>query len=113
MREQGHGFVIKSDGSLWIFGGSVSGIHYNDVWNSTDGATWTLVNSSVAWENRSYFQSLISSDNIMWVIGGENRSLDNMSKGDVWNSSNGADWKIVNETAISARRDFAAVVRRQ
>ena len=77
----GHGFVIKSDGSLWIFGGSVSGIHYNDVWNSTDGATWTLVNSSVAWENRSYFQSLISSDNIMWVIGGENRSLDNMSKG--------------------------------
>ncbi|MBU2638622.1 MAG: PGF-pre-PGF domain-containing protein [Nanoarchaeota archaeon] len=106
----GHQLVIKSDGSLWLFGGSYSGIRHNDVWNSTDGVTWTLVNSSAAWENRSYFQSVVTSDDVMWLIGGENASNpDTFRKGDVWNSSNGADWFLVNETAFPVRRDHAAV----
>ena len=105
----GHGFVIKSDDSMWIYGGYNNGVYFNDVWNSTNGVTWTLVNSSVAWENRSWGQAIITSDDVMWMMGGINASLSSSTKGDIWNSSNGIDWKLVNESAFPVRNNFSAV----
>lgn len=106
----GHGFVIKSDGSLWIMGGVNSGGYkLNDVWNSTDGTVWTLVNSSVAWENRSLLQAVITSDDVMWVMGGQNDSGSGYILGDVWNSSNGINWQLVNSSAFLGRREFDTV----
>ncbi|MFH1064915.1 MAG: kelch repeat-containing protein [Nanoarchaeota archaeon] len=106
----GHSLVIRSDGSLWLFGGYGAGYRYNDVWNSTNGVDWTLVNNSAAWDNRSDLQAVITSDDVMWIIGGINTSSTNAAKADVWNSSNGADWHLVNETAFSGRFTHAAVV---
>ncbi|MFA5887387.1 MAG: PGF-pre-PGF domain-containing protein [Candidatus Nanoarchaeia archaeon] len=108
----GHSLIVKSDGSLWLMGGwdGSSSTRYNDIWNSTDGITWTLVNGSAAWDNRTLFQAVVTSDNIMWLMGGENNSGTPVMKGDVWNSSNGADWYLVNSTAFSGRRQHAAVV---
>ncbi|HII14869.1 MAG TPA: PGF-pre-PGF domain-containing protein [Nanoarchaeota archaeon] len=106
----GHGFVIKSDGSMWIMGGlNSSGSKLNDIWNSTNGVDWTLVNRSAAWESRNLLQAVITSDDVMWIIGGQNDSGSNFILGDVWNSSNGADWRLVNSTAFLGRREFDAV----
>lgn len=104
--------IVKSDGSMWIMGGwNSSNAYKNDVWNSTDGSNWTLVNASVEWEPRYGLTALVTSNDAMWIIGGQNTSSGSDSfTGDVWNSSNGADWILINATAIPNRRQHTAVV---
>ncbi len=74
---------------IWIMGGSSDnypgGVHLNDIWSSTDGATWTQVISSAAWSVRSDGESLVF-NNKLWVIGGKiGISTGYTGLADVWN----------------------------
>ena len=72
---------------MWVIGGSVGATYHNDVWHSTDGATWTQATANAAWSARSGHSSVVY-DNKMWVMGG----YDGGSNNDVWYSSDGVNW---------------------
>ncbi len=76
------------NGKLWVIGGrSGSGIFENDVWSSSDGATWTEVTDNAAFSGR-YGHTSVVYDDKLWVIGG----FDGTRKKDVWSSPDGITW---------------------
>lgn len=102
------GYVVYQ-GKMWIVGGDVNQGHYqSDVWNSSDGATWTQVNQDrpVPWGPRALHYTLVFDDKI-WVMGGQ--TLPHFAaadKGgpavhatrfyrDIWNSTDGVHWQKI------------------
>lgn len=91
------GYVVFKD-KMWIVGGDVNqGNYQNDVWNSTDGKTWTLVNKgkAVPWGPRALHYTVVFKDKI-WVIGGQTMPAfaksDEVFYRDVWTSADGVTW---------------------
>jgi hypothetical protein len=63
--------MIVFGSKMWLVAGTDGSVKKNDVWNSTDGVTWTEVNSSTIFSARENLASLVF-DNKMWVTGGFN-----------------------------------------
>lgn len=99
-------------GRMWLLGGwnpvpaqreFFPLICNNEVWSSTDGATWSLVKPNTFqdrsfdrtsdWEGRHTAGYVVYRDR-MWIIGGDcnQRHYQN----DVWNSADGHTWNHVN-----------------
>ena len=77
--------VALPDNSIVLLGGQV-GINeaQNDMWRSTNyGATWTRVNASSGWSQRSFHSSLVLRSGNILLTGGSNSSFRN----DVWRMS--------------------------
>jgi hypothetical protein len=92
------GYVVFKD-KMWIVGGDVNQGHYHgDVWNSSDGKTWTLVNrgGKVPWGPRALHHTLVFRDKI-WVIGGQTvpqfAAEAEVFYRDVWTSTDGITWQ--------------------
>jgi hypothetical protein len=94
------GYVVHRD-RMWIVGGDVNQGHYHfDVWNSSDGKSWTYVNAGkpVPWGPRALHYTVAFRDKI-WVIGGQ--TIPGIAPGpelfhhDVWNSEDGVSWTKV------------------
>ncbi len=102
-----HHTSVVFDNKIWIIGGRNGSDYKNDVWNSSDGITWTKVTEHAAFSARSHHASVVFNDKI-WVIGG-GKYLD--FKNDVWNSSDGIIWKKATGNApFSERVSHASVV---
>jgi hypothetical protein len=89
--------VCVFNGKMWILGGGTyNGIrtYNNDVWNSTDGVTWTNVTHAGPWAARQYHDVIVY-DNAMWIIGGYD-GIDNRK--DVWYSEDGTTWHELKNT---------------
>lgn len=82
-------------GKLWVMGGesSYSPYYWNDVWSSSDGATWAE-EPTAAWSPRSGHQAVVFRDKL-WVIGG----YDGSDKNDVWSTVDGRTWVQETDTA--------------
>lgn len=81
----GHKSVVFN-GKMWVMGGGWSDGTweiYNDVWYSTDGASWMEATSHALWPAEACLASVVY-DEKMWVIG----------RG-VWCSTNGRTWTAV------------------
>jgi hypothetical protein len=63
----------------------------NEVWESTDGNSWTMIDTA-DWEGRHTFGNLVHNDK-MWVVGGD--ELQGHFQKDVWNSNDGIVWNKV------------------
>ena len=94
------GYVVYK-GKMWIIGGDVNQRHYQgDVWNSTDGKTWTWVNKGrpVPWGPRALHYTLVFRDKI-WVIGGQTMPAfspaDELFYRDIWTITDGVEWSRV------------------
>jgi lysophospholipase L1-like esterase len=94
------GYVVHDD-KMWIIGGDSNQGHYqNDVWNSSDGRTWTRVNhgKDPPWAPRALHHTLVFGDK-MWVIGGQTMPAfapaDEVFYRDLWTTSDGASWTRV------------------
>ncbi|MBX7259999.1 MAG: hypothetical protein K1Y02_26830 [Candidatus Hydrogenedentes bacterium] len=94
------GYVVYKD-KMWIVGGDPLQGHYqNDVWNSSDGKTWTRVNKgrNVPWGPRVLHYTVVFKDKI-WVMGGQTTILyapgPEVFYDDIWNSSDGITWKRI------------------
>jgi hypothetical protein len=94
------GYAVH-DGKMWIIGGDVNQGHYqHDVWNSTNGRDWTLVNPNqpVPWGPRALHYT-VAFKNQLWVIGGQTMPgfapAGEKFYRDIWTSSDGKNWKQI------------------
>ncbi len=94
------GYAVFQD-KLWIIGGDVNQGHYhNDVWNSADGKTWTLVNRDqpVPWGPRALHYSVAFKDKL-WVMGGQTipgiAAAPEAFHRDLWSSADGVHWEQI------------------
>jgi hypothetical protein len=88
----GAGAAVLND-QMWLLGGWNPAAYppystTNEIWRSTDGASWTFVNYA-PWEGRHTFGNAILDEKI-WVLGGD--PLRGHYQPDVWYSSDGVDW---------------------
>jgi len=104
------GYAVYRD-KMWIIGGDCNQKHYqNDVWNSTDGKTWTYVNKGkdVPWAPRVLHYTVVHDDKL-WVIGGQSMPAfaggDEKFYRDAWTSTDGVEWQEITprEPCWSAR----------
>lgn len=85
------------DGKMWISNGYYHGdVLTRDLWNTTDGATWTLVSEGTAYDG---YAELTVYDGKMWAI-----------KGSVWNPRDGVNWTSVLEKTPFGTRDYGELV---
>ena len=95
------------DGKMWLLGGwnpSLLPLDCdNEVWNTTDGANWTLIKPNTFtdtydpetdWEGR-HTAGYAVHDGKMWIVGGD--PLQGHYQDDVWNSTDGVNWTHVNK----------------
>lgn len=90
------------DGKLWVIGGINTTGYLNDVWSSTDGVNWICKNYSAGFLPRGQ-HAVVAMGSYMYLIGGTNNSatlistqLKQISMSDVWKSSDGIAWTLVN-----------------
>jgi hypothetical protein len=96
---------------MWLLGGwnprdkkSFPRTCNNEVWNSADGALWSLVkpntfldanfDATKDWEGR-HTAGYVVLKNKMWIVGGD--AIQRHYPSDVWNSANGKTWTWVNQ----------------
>lgn len=92
------GYAVYRD-RMWIIGGDCNQGHYqNDVWNSADGRTWTLVNRAVPWGPRALHYTVVH-DGKIWVIGGQTMpafgKADEVFYHDLWTTTDGVEWQKI------------------
>lgn len=92
--------VTTWNGKLWLVGGYAKDGDKNDVWWSSDGATWTLATANAGFSPRTGHQ-LVAYNNQLWVIGG---AVGNEYKNDVWSSRDGVHWVLQTANAAFAPR---------
>ena len=98
---------------MYIFGGSTNDdsaiigpsgpkrLYFNDVWKSSDGASWEQVTSNAPWEPRAGAVVVVK-DDAMYMLGGEAGFLcqpqpdcDPPYFNDVWRSEDGETWELI------------------
>ena len=108
--------VASFQGKLWLMGGALSHStdppekHYpkyttcNDVWYSTDGATWTRLAEPAPWEERMWTVATVYAGRL-WLIGGfSNRKSINFD--DAWATEDGKTWRqLETPTKFSPRHE--------
>jgi hypothetical protein len=67
--------VAVFDDKLWVFGGSApdrtgDASWLNDVWSSSDGATWSRETTAAPWSPRAAQYSVVFRDRL-WIYGGK------------------------------------------
>jgi hypothetical protein len=93
---------------------------FDDVWSSTDGATWTEVTGDAPWDGRAGLSAAVLGDHMYVMAGSTNDDSsiigpDGPSRiyyDDVWRSIDGQEWELVTEHAPWEPRAGAAVVVR-
>ncbi|MDA0832684.1 MAG: hypothetical protein O3A29_05335 [Planctomycetota bacterium] len=94
------GYVVHRD-KMWIVGGDVNQGHYHfDVWNSTNGKTWSHVNKDrpIPWKPRAFGYTAAFDDRI-WVLGGQTipqiAPAEPLFHRDIWTTTDGIEWKEI------------------
>jgi len=89
---------VAFNNKIWIIGGNDGSGNLNDVWYSSNGASWSRATSAAGFSKRSSHASVVF-DDYLWVIGG----WDGSWKNDVWYSADGVNWyKATNNAGFSA-----------
>lgn len=91
------GYAVHRD-RMWIIGGDPLLGHYqNDVWNSSDGRQWNLINrdNPVPWAPRVLHHTAVF-NNKLWIMGGQTlpqfAPAPEIYYNDVWFSEDGLRW---------------------
>jgi hypothetical protein len=98
---------------MWMMGGWYNGrlpghSASNEVWWSTDGATWTQATEHAGWSPR-LAAAVVEFKGRMWMIGGtENYYFgdDDSLKNDIWSSADGHQWKLHSTNAAWSPRAY-------
>lgn len=106
--QRGGQVALYFKNKLWVIGGQdANGDPSNEVWSSSDGATWNLTGQyGVILQARSDATAVVFKDK-MWMMGGHTGvQLWN----DVWSSSDGVTWNQTTSAGWSGRYGHASVV---
>ncbi|MFA6363196.1 kelch repeat-containing protein [Methanoregula sp.] len=106
-----HTAVAMPDDSIVLMGGwGDTWARLNDTWRSTDkGVTWTLMNASSGWSQRSAHSSVALSDGSIVLMGGYNNKTKTL--GDTWRSTDeGTTWTLMNAGSGWPKRDYHSSV---
>jgi hypothetical protein len=109
--------TLTFNGRMWFMGGWYKGRlegagASNEVWSSTDGATWDCVTPNAAWSPR-LAAAAVEFKGRMYLLGGIEQYFfgdDSHLRNDVWASADGENWECVTETAPWAPRAYHAAV---
>ena len=109
--------TLAFDGKMWMMGGWYNGrlpgySASNQVWWSTDGATWHQATSDAGWSPR-LASALVAFRGKMWLLGGsEDYYFGDASslRNDVWCSADGVHWEEVTADAGWAPRAYHQAV---
>ncbi len=108
-RDSAASFVFRD--KMWIVGGiNGNGIatnddhgvqywkakHFNDIWSSADGISWTRERAEATWSVRRSM-SIVPFKGSLWMFGGWSPVTGYTS--DVWKSGDGLAWKLETESA--------------
>ncbi len=89
-------------GKMWLLGGwyTSKGPAPRDVWSSTDGTHWTLVNPQAPWTHPDLPTTLVYQDRV-WIMGGwaGGRLPGASASNQVWCSADGAKWQCATAKA--------------
>lgn len=95
----------QNDDSSIIGPGGPARIYYQDVWRSTDGASWELMTDAAPWAPRAGAATVVR-DDLLFLFGGEDgftcEPLPDCEPpyfNDVWATADGASWALVTEAA--------------
>ena len=100
--------AVAFDGKLWIFGGYDAGrtrgdTYLEDVWNSTDGTSWSLVTDTAPWKGRRGHTVTVFDDGsgeALFLVGGfevDEETGYRQYTNDVWKSVDGQNWTRIKE----------------
>ncbi len=70
--------------------------HYNDIWSSSDGASWTLEKKYANWSVRRSMSVILFEDKL-WMYGGWSPITGYSSE--IWQSDDGINWNRVGKNA--------------
>lgn len=114
--------AVTLNGSMYVLGGQNFGFpastFFNDVWRSSDGATWVQATAAAPWQGRAGLMAA-AFDGAIYIFGGS-RNDDSAVIGptgptreyfnDVWRSTDGTTWEQVTASAPWSPRAGGAVV---
>ena len=104
---------VGHNGTMFVFGGDYyvaeedSYIFYNDVWASTDGASWVELSSPFGQGNCC--QAAVSYNDKIVVMGGYYENTGRYSSA-VWSSADGINWELVSNGTMLGRHTHSAAV---
>ena len=85
------------DGRMWLSNGYYhGGVLTRDLWSSTDGVTWTLINPDTPYDG---YSEMVAYDGKMWAV-----------KGSVWHSTDGVNWTLAAESTPFGCRGYGELV---
>ncbi len=113
-------YTLVFDNKIWIMGGQTilqfapaTEVFYSDVWNSSDGVTWTRVTEKAPWPPRGMIGGSVVFENRMWILGGGTYDTpttpDRKYYNDVWSSADGVNWQQHLASAPWAPRQYHEV----
>lgn len=91
---------IFFNGKFWLMGGMNNWAEFtNEIWTSSDAVQWTMVTDHAPWSARRN-ALIVEFENKLWLFGGWESSgkkdvTPTRSFRDVWQSSDGAQWRQV------------------
>lgn len=92
--------ALYFDNKLWIMGGladeNETTVYKNDIWYSSDGATWTEVEEPIDWHERAFHTSVVF-DNKMWIMAGASDDPMSQTLTDIWSSPDGSNWEVTSD----------------
>lgn len=91
-----HNTPLVLDGRMWLLGGAAMGDYYpfrpySDVWCTEDGRHWEQVVDEAPWRGRIWGSTVVYHDRL-WLLGGFRSEPTWENLGDVWYSTDGAEW---------------------
>ncbi|MCK9591977.1 MAG: hypothetical protein M0Q91_08225 [Methanoregula sp.] len=92
--------VVVFDNKLWLLGGR-DDLHtlVNDVWSSSDGRNWTQISSNAGFNRTpNFYLSGAVFGNRIFVFDAVS-NMDIWGTNEVWSSSDGKNWTLVNSNA--------------
>lgn len=104
--------IVAYDNKLWQIAGDRwdenldTYIFTNNVYNSTDGITWNLVNDNPGFSERALNRTIVYNEKLMVVGGVQNGGGE---ENDVWSSSDGVEWTMESSNQFHGRERFGLV----
>ncbi len=109
--------TVAFQDALWVMGGQTlppfapaPEVFYNDVWRSTDGATWERVLAHAPWAPRGMIGGAAVWRGRLWLLGGGTYDTPQQPERrfyrDVWSTADGSTWTCHTEQADWGPRDY-------